>query len=43
MDMEENDNIIIQQIYLKDNVTDLFTKSLRMQFEKLVHNIQMHS
>ena len=41
-DLKENDDIIVQQICSKDNLADLFTKSLpTATFEKLVHNIGM--
>ena len=39
-DLEENVGITIQQICLKDNIADLFKKSLpTTAFEKLMHNI----
>ena len=38
--LEENGDITVQQICLKDNLTDLFPKSLpTATFKKLVHNI----
>jgi len=41
-DLEENDDITVQQICSKDNLADLFTKSLpTATFEKLVQNIGM--
>ena len=41
-DLEENGDITVQQICLKDNLADLFTKSLSIAiFEKLVQNIGM--
>ena len=41
-DLEENEDITVQQICPKDNLTDLFTKSLpTATFEKLMHNIGM--
>ena len=43
-DLEENDNITIQQICSRDNLTNLFTKPLpTTTFEKVVHNIRMYS
>ena len=37
--LEENSDITLQQICSKDNLVDLFTKSLpTATFEKLVHN-----
>ena len=42
-DLEKNGEINVQQIRSKDNLTDLFTKSLpTATFEKLVHKIGMH-
>ena len=42
-DLEENGNIIVQQICSKDNLSDLFTKSLpTATFEKLVRSQVMH-
>ena len=39
---EENGDITMQQICLKDNLTDLFTKSLpTATFEIFLHNIGM--
>ena len=39
-DLEENSYIMVQQICSKDNLTDLFTKSLpTATFKKLVYNI----
>ena len=41
-DLEENDDITVQQICSKDNLTNLFTKLLlTATFKKLVHNIGM--
>ena len=41
-DLEENGDITVQQICSKDNLADLFTKSLpTATFEKLVQNIGM--
>ena len=41
-DLEKNGEINVQQIRLKDNLADLFTKSLpTTTFEKLVHRIGM--
>ena len=42
-DLQQNDNIDVQQIYLSDSLTDLFTKSLpTLTFKKLVYKIGMH-
>ena len=41
-DLEENGDISVQQISSKNNLTNLFTKTLPTStFEKLVHNIGM--
>ena len=41
-DLEENDDISVQQISSKNNLADLFTKTLPTStFKKLVHNIGM--
>ena len=41
-DLEKNGEIDVQQIRSKDNLADLFTKSLpTATFEKLVHRIGM--
>ena len=41
-DPEENDDITLQQICSKDNLTYLFTKSLPIvTYKKLLHNIGM--
>ena len=41
-DLEENDDISVQQISSKDNLSNLVTKVLPTStFEKLVHNIGM--
>ncbi|KAL4033391.1 hypothetical protein IC575_006478 [Cucumis melo] len=41
-DLEENGDISVQQISSKENLADLFTKTLPTStFEKLVHNIKM--
>ena len=39
--LEKNGEIKVKQIHLKDNMSDLFTKSLTATFEKLVHMIGM--